>query len=396
MHLSSAPERSRDSNPGELTRSEVCDVAGIAALAKDYERLQGATGNALPFALYEWHLTWCRHFLNIQPTVEDQPRFQVLRDTAGHCVGIIPLIVSRRRVGPLKFASVGLLGADPAITEIRGALVTPGYEPAAARAVRASLNDMPRWDWVQWTGSTHWLSALVPEKHTRPQASLQSYVLDLPPTWDIFRAGLKRNIRESLRHCYNSLKRDGHAFELRVVTDVSAVRKALDRFLALHARRADLQGTSVHPNRFASEVSQRFLYDVCSQLAERGVLRIFQLEVGSDIVAMRIGFVVAGSLYLYYSGYDPAWAKYSVMTTTVAEAIKYAIAQGLTTVNLSPGADVSKTRWGPRVEEHPVVYEYSRRLTSRVAAKVYVSARYGNGFPSWVAKRLSPARRRWD
>jgi len=396
MHLSSPLARSRDSIPAELTRSEVCDVAGIAALERDYERLQSVTGNALPFALYEWHLSWCRHFLNIQPAVEDQPRFQVLRDMAGLCVGIIPLIVSRRRVGPLKFASVGLLGADPAITEIRGALVAPGYEPAAAQAVRASLDDMPRWDWVQWTGAPGWLAALVPEKHAKPQASLQSFVLDLPPTWDMFRAGLKRNIRESLRRCYNSLKRDGHAFELQVVTDVSDVGQALDGFLALHARRAGMQGTSVHPNRFAGEVSQRFLYDVCSQLAGRGVLRIFQLKVGAEIVAMRIGFVVADSLYLYYSGYDPAWAKYSVMTTTVAEAIKYAIANGLNTVNLSPGADVSKTRWGPRVEEHPVVYEYSRRLTSRVAAKVYVAAKYGNGFPSWVAKRLSPARRRWD
>ena len=391
-----APARSRESIPAELTRSEVCDVAGIAALKKDYERLQSATGNVLPFALYEWHLTWCRHFLNIRPAVEDQPRFLVLRDTAGLCVAIIPLIVSRRRVGPLKFASVGLLGADPAITEIRGALVMPGYEQSAARAVRASLNDMPGWDWVQWTGTTHWLAALLPEKHTKPRASRQSYVLDLPPTWDMFRAGLKRNIRESLRHCYNSLKRDGHAFELHIVTEASDVRQALDGFLALHVSRAGMQGTTVHPNRFASEVSQRFLYDVCTRLAERGVLRIFQLKVGAEIVAMRIGFVVAGGLYLYYSGYDPAWAKYSVMTTTVAEAIKYAIAQGLNTVNLSPGTDVSKTRWGPRVEEHPVVYEYSRRLASRVAAKIYVAAVYGNGFPSWVAKRLAPARRRWD
>jgi CelD/BcsL family acetyltransferase involved in cellulose biosynthesis len=394
--LSSAPARSRDSVPAELARSEVCDISGIAALKKDYEHLQATTGNVLPFALYEWHLTWCRHFLNIQPAVEDQPRFQVLRDTAGVCVGIIPMIVSRRRVGPLKFASVGLLGADPAITEIRGALMIPGYEQLAARAVRAGLDDMPRWDWVQWIGATHWLAALIPEKHTKPQASPQSYVLDLPPSWDMFRAGLKRNIRESLRHCYNSLKRGGHTFELRIVTETSDVGQALDCFLALHARRADMQGTSVHPNRFASEVSQRFLYDVCSQLAQRGVLRIFQLKVGSEVVAMRIGFVVAGSLYLYYSGYDPAWAKYSVMTTTVAEAIKYAIAQGLNTVNLSPGADVSKTRWGPRVEEYPVVYEYSHRLTSRVAAKVYVAAKYGNGVPSWVAKRLSLARRRWD
>jgi len=282
------------------------------------------------------------------------------------------------------------------VTEIRGGLVAPGFERLAARAVRAGLEHISGWDWIQWTGASSWLLALAAEGQFKLQPPLQSYVLDLPQTWDEFRGGLKRNIRESLRHCYNSLKRDGHAFELQVINDAAHVHAALDRFLALHARRADMRNTSVHPNRFASEVSQLFLYDVCTQLAKRGVLRIFQLKIGGDVVAMRIGFVVADSLYLYYSGYDPAWAKYSVMTTTVAEAIKYAIAHGLKTVNLSPGADVSKTRWGPRVVEHPMIYEYNRRLRSRLVAGIYIAAKHGEGLPSWVAKRLSPARRRWE
>ena len=33
--------------------------------------------------------------------------------------------------------------------------------------------------------------------------------------------------------------------------------------------------------------------------------------------------------------------------STVAEALKFAIANNFATVNLSPGNDVSKTRWGP-------------------------------------------------
>ena len=52
---------------------------------------------------------------------------------------------------------------------------------------------------------------------------LSDFVLDLPDTWQEFRSGLKRNIRESLRHGYNSLKRDGHRFELQVATDPGEV-----------------------------------------------------------------------------------------------------------------------------------------------------------------------------
>jgi len=66
------------------------------------------------------------------------------------------------------------------------------------------------------------------------------------------------------------------------------------------------------------------------------MMRVFQLAIAGDVVALRIGFVIGGSLYLYYSGFDPRWSKYSVMTTTVVEAVKYAIGQGLTAINLSP------------------------------------------------------------
>jgi CelD/BcsL family acetyltransferase involved in cellulose biosynthesis len=74
---------------------------------------------------------------------------------------------------------------------------------------------------------------------------------------------------------------------------------------------------------------------------------VFRIRVGGAVVAVRLGFVAGDCLYLYYSGYDPRYSKYSVMTTVVAESIKYAIAQGLRSVNLSTGSDVSKTRWGP-------------------------------------------------
>jgi len=57
-------------------------------------------------------------------------------------------------------------------------------------------------------------------------------------------------------------------------------------------------------------------------------LKLFALKIGAEIVAMRIGFVVGDGLYLYYSGFDPKWWEFGVMTTTMAEAIKYAIGRG--------------------------------------------------------------------
>ncbi|HEY3657529.1 MAG TPA: GNAT family N-acetyltransferase [Steroidobacteraceae bacterium] len=399
---SGSPNLTYSSSPGTepgtlLTVEVVRSLAGVALLRADFAHLQIATGNTLPFALYEWQSAWCRHFLRQDHGIVDHPMFHVVRDNDGTCVAIVPLILTRRRLGVLNFASVGLLGADPAITEIRAALVQPGYEERVARALHLSLENGRDWDWMEWIGNDDRFSAAIGRLRSLGwQPIAPSYVLDLPPTWEEFRAGLKRNIRESLRRCYNSLKRDGHRFEFKLAQSPSAVQEALQRLFVLHALRANMKSTVEHADRFAGAALRQFVYDVCGDLAARGMVRVFQLEIAGQVVASRIGFVVGDSLYLYYSGFDPEWSKYSVMTTTVAEAIKYAIEQGLKTVNLSPGNDISKTRWGPREVPAQAAYEHSGRVRSRLLRHAYLKARSGEGLQGWLLRRLAGARRNWN
>jgi CelD/BcsL family acetyltransferase involved in cellulose biosynthesis len=381
----------------DLTVDVVRSLDGVAELKDDFARLQSATGNTLPFALFEWQFTWCRHFIRREPSIRDQPMFHVVRTQDGTCIAIVPLILTQRRLGRLTFSSAGFLGADPAITEIRTSLVQPGYETPAAQALHRSLNTARNWDCMEWSGQGDRFSADIGRlRHLDWQPAAPTYVLDLPPTWDQFRAGLKRNIRESLRHCYNSLKRDGHAFELKLAASPSAVREALQRLFVLHALRAAMPAKVPHPNHFAAAGVRQFMLDVCAELAARDAVRVFQLEIAGRVVAARIGFVVGDSLYLYYSGFDPGWSKYSVMTTTVAESIKHAIDLRLKTVNLSPGNDISKTRWGPREIPSQTAYEYGGRLSSRLVSHAYVKARSGQGLQGWLLKRLMPGRRHWN
>ncbi len=383
--------------PGELTLTVVCGITGLAQLRRDYEQLHALTGNTLPFALHDWHLAWCQHLLNLEPAIEERLKVYVVHNASHVCVAIIPLIFARRRVGVFNISSIGLLGADPAITEIRSPSVAPGYEERVAAILHGGLKPAPEWNWIQWIGKEHdvFSAAVGRLRSLHWQPMSPGYILDLRATWVEFHAHLKRNIRESLRHCYNSLKRDGYRFEFRVVSDAAEIPAALDRLFELHAMRAKMVGAVHHPNRFASSVSRRFVADVCARLAVRGITRIFQLRIGGVTVASRVGFVIGDSLYLYYSGFDPRWSRYSVMTTTVAEAIKYAIAQRLKTVNLSPGTDVSKTRWGPRKVQYQTAYEHNHRLRSWLMLRLYLKATATNGGPGRLIQRLAPGRRVW-
>ena len=379
-----------------VTVETITSVAGVEALQADYEYLCGVTDNKLPFALHEWHSTWCRHFLGSDPGICDEPLFFLLRNAAGKCVAIAPLILSRRKFGPLKIVSISMLGPDPYITEIRTPLIERGFEHLTARAVRDGLARIADWDWIHWSGmSEAFAHALYDGGALRWEVPLSYFLLDLPTSWEELRLRLKRNIRESLRHCYNSLKRDGHRFEFQVIEDPAGVRQGLDRYLALHAMRANANLRVIHPDRFASQISRDFLYAICDRLAARGAVRLFALKVAEQIVAMRLGFVVGDCLYLYYSGYDPLWARYSVMTTTVAEAIQYAIACGLKTVNLSAGREVSKMRWGPRQVDCGSAFEANTRLRSRLASSAYLTARSETGIQSRVLQ-LMTTRRSWN
>lgn len=378
----------------KVTLQTVTDVPGIRGLQADYAHLSRMTGEVLPFSQHAWHLSWCEHFLNRDPRIEESPLFYILRGARAECVAILPLIVSRRRIGPIRIVSVGSLGADPAITEIRTPLIQRGYEHLMAHAARESLREVADWDWINWCGVTgEFANALSDGTNLVWEAPVSDFVLDLPPSWREFRSTLKRNIRESLRHCYNSLARSGHSHELEVIESPRDVQPALSRFVQLHRMRAACGRGVAHPDRFENPVCRDFLFTVCERLAHQGALKLFALKIGDETVAMRIGFVVGDSLYLYYSGFDPTWWSYSVMTTTMAEAIRYAIGRGLRTVNLSPARDLAKTRWGPRQVDYGSAYETEGSLRSRLANSAYLRIKSGEG-AGFLRRLISP--RTWN
>jgi hypothetical protein len=101
-------------------------------------------------------------------------------------------------------------------------------------------------------------------------------------------------------------------------------------------------------------------------------------------------------MYLYYSGFDPAWARYSVMTTATAEGFRYAIAQGLKSANLSLTGEQSKLRWRPRRVEFHSALVHRQFVTSRLACRAYRAALASDGRPSRILKRLWQAHRDWN
>jgi CelD/BcsL family acetyltransferase involved in cellulose biosynthesis len=229
------------------------------------------------------------------------------------------------------------------------------------------------WAWIDW-GATRCeppVNGAPANGASDSKTTIPSYYLPLAPTWEAFKSRLSRNIKESLRKCYNSLKRENKSFDFRVLTDVAETAPALDTFFRLHRERARARARVPHMDVFSDPRDRAFILEYCQRMAARGQLRVFQMVIGEQVVATRLGFLLGDELYLYYSGYDVRWAKYSVMTTLVAEAIKWSISQGLRSVSLSTGRDVSKLRWGPQEAVFRPTLELSPGWRSQLAFRAY-------------------------
>lgn len=333
---------------------------------------------ATPFVTWDWSVAWWAQLREEKLGVTDSLSIRTVRTHEQRLVAIAPMLISRRpSLGPIRVRQLQFFGADPNITEQRGLLALPELACDAYRAlVEHALSHGGDWDSMRLSGIP--LDTDFGDLQRSPDfewlGQTADYTLQLPGSWEAFRATLPRNIKESLRKCYNAPKRDGLDLRLHVVETKNDVEAALHSFFHLHAARASVEETVHHFDIFSTPEAKEFLKDVCRRFAERGTLRIFQLKLGQQVVATRIGFIAGDTLYLYYSGYDPAYARYSVMTTTVAEAIRYGIERGFSCINLSTGKDVSKTRWAPSEHVTRQALVMSNSTRAKITHHVYRQA----------------------
>ena len=336
-----------------LTVEDCSEPVAFERLRPDWIALENSLFPRTPFASPLWHETWWRHLRRQSWHTKDELALYSVRDESGRLFAVAPFMKSTHPgIGPLRISQLQGIGADPHITELRG-LVCHAQNTLPAIAVLKShfIKVYPRVSWITWNNVLHLQSddnrqpLSADRSHAffwkRPQPA---YILEMPDTWTLFESGLTKKVRKKLRSCSNLLQRDNHNATLNVVGEPVAVAVSLRIFYDLVARRSQVR----HADPFSSPKVQDFFNDFATRSSEGHVLRIFELRVGQEVVASRIGFALGSELYLYHSGNLPAWDQYSIMTALLAEIFKWAILQGFRHVNLSTGLDRSKTRWRPR------------------------------------------------
>lgn len=325
-------------------------TAAFLSLEHEWRALRDASETQNPFLSWEWISTWVRHFCR------DRLRTVVVRK-GGELISIAPFYLNRYIIGPGLYANaLQLMGPKEVqhLFEIREALIRPGWEGPAINAFVAAAASLGEWDWIELSAQGEGLNALRDVLAASANAGYRIEsdpeipipLLRLEKTWDEQRLKFKRNIKESIRHCYNALRRDGHEHRFYRDAAGSDTAEAISRLVRLHHQRSLVSDRMWHRDHFADTEIRSFETEALSSMHGAGLARIAELSIHADVVAARACLESNGTSYLYYSGFDPKWWKYSVMTLLVTEIMRDAITRGLDTINFSPGADTSKLRWG--------------------------------------------------
>ena len=342
-------------------------------LVPEWEALDARLSPRTPFTSPTWNQIWWKYLARREGLRNDEFFVHAVRDN-GRLVAVAPLMRTHQPAfGPLRLCKLQFFGTDPSLTEIRGVICEVERQGEVVDALidyfSASNDDweLIKWSGIRLDGGGH--KKLESLGYTRTERILPDYVKSLPGSWEELHAKLSNNTRKSLRKGYEFIDRDGHKISLRVTDRETELGDAIERFFVLHAARSRASDMTSHRDNFTQEKHRDFLRDVARSLAARGVLRVFQLEIDGEIAATRIAFALGGELYLYFSGYDPKWRKYGVMTTLMVETIKWAIEHRFASINLSTGKDLSKLRWKPTEISFQDIVQSSPSLRGRLALR---------------------------
>ncbi len=328
------------------------DPSAFDRLRSEWTALEQKLSPRTPFSSPLWHETWWLHLRRRTWHTRDDLALCTVRDFEGQLIAVAPYMRTKRPgLGLFSLIELQALGADPHVTELRGIVCDPADQVVVMQALQAyfaTARERPRWiTWhnVRWCEGTQWQppSALKVnnESWMRPQPG---YIVDMPANWSLFESTLTKRVRKKIRHTGNMLNRDGKQVALHVVSEQDKIIEAVHTFYGLAALRSEVR----HANPFDRDDIRQFFDDYALRSSLQGVLRVFQLKCGDDVVASRIGFALGTELYLYHSGNLPSWDRYSIMSTLLTEIFKWSIDNGFKLVNLSTGLDRSKARWRPR------------------------------------------------
>lgn len=341
---------------------EPLDRKKIAALSDGWRALTSAGTFAEPFYQPEWFAAFVESFARHQRALA----LTVWSDT--QLRGIAPLLLSRSFFGGIPARAYRSLSG---IHSCRYDVILD--EADSHHIVKLMWNTLQQdnsWDVVEAEDVP--LGGAFCRLMEEAQSS--GYLVGVWPTRRMPVLSLPSQGSDPLSHCPRQFKSIRSRLKSRlrqlqeqgeVVFDVhtSEYEEPLRRFLLLES--SGWKGAA--KSAIASSlVTTRFYAEMAEALSKRGMLRMYSLRVGQDLIAMQLGVAMNGAYYSPKVAYEEAFARYSPGQVLNQFVISDLSSNGFHLYDFLGPCASWKMVWTASVREHQNCYIFRPTLRGRL------------------------------
>jgi CelD/BcsL family acetyltransferase involved in cellulose biosynthesis len=300
-------------------------------ICTEWAGLLDQCGEQVPFVTPVWQQVWLKHFQG-----EKKLRILTARD-GERLIAVVPLLIDSSTGPAAEFVG------HYSICDYLDAVITPGFERATLTTVLRQLRDegVTKFDLRGLREDSPVLPAVLEVAEgagftaTKEEEALSPRVA-LPGSWDDYLGTLSKKDRHEMRRKMRRLDSAGR-IEMRIITTADEAAPMLDTLFHL------MRISNHHKEEFLDRPGMAdFFRDMTAVMADAGMLRLYALLLDEVPVAMVHNLDVGGTLYMYNSGYDPAYSHYAVGLMSKALLIRDAIESGRTQVDFMRGDESYK------------------------------------------------------
>jgi len=361
------------------------DTNTFAALEEEWEDLYRECPLATPFQSWAWLYSWWESYGQ-----RYELRLVTIRNNEGLLVGIMPLMLERKRVlGRLLF-----IGSGP--SDYLDVLAREGWEAEVVEAGIWALERMGSWQVVDLHQLRPQAAAWgIFERWEGPKARVwqdNCPVIDAKP-WDDLLMSFKRKTRYDVRRAIRRAESDGLRCEPAGPEDARQAARTLVNLNREQWKERGLDPEALTP-RFRSHLEA-----AARRMTSRGLGRISEFRRDGEVIASH--FLVFGHSFVaehLFGASQEALERYQISSLYIHDGINVALERNSAHLDLLRGEEPYKLRWASRVvANHRVVLgrgrvswaPYAAYVALRLGAKRYA---HSDSAPQWIKDTLPKVR----
>lgn len=364
------------------------------ACREEWNQLRGKCPLDDPFSEWEYVWDWWKTFGAGFARLHGQNPLFILKvySTSNELVAMLPFVTSplnRAFASPRVmrlFGHNGTLGPSD-MSEMPLHLVLPGWEAEVTRAIMDAIKvrlEKRTCDAVLVRLSYDHSLELFNQEAVALSSIASPLIKDrtgamiasLPGSYAAYIKSLSKSMRDNTKYYPKLLERAGLKWSVRTISDPCQIIEALDEVIRLHRLRAKSASGPRHEDHISGATEAAFLHRLIQRKASTANALVAILDIEGKPAAAQVFFAQGDKISVYYSGFDPIWAKFSPITVLQATVFQEAIGRGVRKVDFFLEDAPWKARWGA-VPSGPCVEAFlcSKATSSMVRASLWAGMR---------------------